>query len=365
MYESISAKNALCHAALFLLLGATVLAFTIGVASASVFDGTYDYRYNLYGPNGWETHDVSSGLIISNGKIYSNPAAFSGSVNSNGEVHFTGPCPYGDPTATFTGSINSDGTGSGKYSCPYNHAGGNWAVRRVSGGSSSTSASDGENPVISFFAGIGGILGLSESAGTNAAIGIVMIVFPIVIVAQALTMVLRKQRAQLGIKSSSAKPSPKMTKQRTIGYAASEANPPSQTLDAPPPISPGGQAVAGTGISFDTTLPSSLNLKGKWTKNQVDLQWKPPNIDPSKYQLEGYNVYAMQYGPSSTTPTNVQVAKLPPNTTQWSARVSQTYRWNTSGDINGYMVEALIRRQSSEGATEILRITGISHAPPL
>jgi hypothetical protein len=348
-----SAKNTVCCAALFLLLGVTVLAFTIGVASASVFDGTYDYRYNLYGPNGWETHDVSAGFIVSNGKIYSNPAAFSGSVNSNGEVHFTGPCPYGDPQATFTGSISSDGTGSGSYSCPYNHAGGNWAVRKVSGGSSSTSTADGENPVITFFAGIGGILGLSESAGTNAAIGIVMIVVPAVIGVQALSMVLRKQRAQQGIKNPSTKANPKLRKQRTLGYTATEANPPSQTTEASQPISPGTQAVAGTGISFDTALPSSLDLKGKWTKNQVDLQWEPPNIDPSKYQLEGYNVYAMQYGPSSTAPTNVQVAKLPPDTTQWSARVNQTYRWNTSGDLDG------------EGATEILRISGIARAPPL
>jgi hypothetical protein len=359
------AKSAVCCAALFLLLAAALLAFTSGVASAALFDGTYDYRYNLYGPNGWETHDVSSGFIVNSGKVYSDPAAFSGSVSSNGEVHFTGPCPYGDPTATFTGSISSDGTGSGSYSCPYNHAGGNWAVRRVSGSSSGTSTADGENPIVAFFAGIGGILGLSESAGTNAAIGIVMLVVPAVIGVQALSMVLRKQRAQQGIKGPSAKPNPKLRKQQTLSYTATEANPPSQTVDAPQPISRGTQAVAGTGISFDTALPSSLDLKGKWTKNRVDLQWEPPNIDSNKYQLEGYNVYAMQYGPSSTASTNVQVAKLPPDATKWTARFNQTCRWNTSGDLDGYMVEALIRRQSSEGATEILRVSGIAHAPPL
>jgi hypothetical protein len=359
------AKNACCLATLFLLLGAALLALTSSVASASVFDGVYDYRYNLYGPNGWETHEVPSGFIISDGKIYSDPAAFSGSVSSDGDVYFTGPCPYGDPQATFTGSIGSDGRGSGSYSCPYAHAGGNWAIRKVSGGSSSTSTTDGENPIIAFFAGVGGILGLSESAGTNAAIGIVMFVVPAVIGVQALSMVLRKQRALQGIKSPSAKANPKLRKQRTLGYTATEANSPSQTMDAPQPISPGTQTVAGTGISFDSALPSSLNLQGKWSKNQVDLQWEPLNIDTSKYQLEGYNVYAMQYGPSSTVPTNVQVAKLPPDITQWQEAVHQTYRWNTSGDIDGYMVEALIRHQSSDGATQILRITGISHAPPL
>jgi hypothetical protein len=192
-----------------------------------------------------------------------------------------------------------------------------------------------------------------------------MFVVPAVIIGQALIMVMRKNRIQQGIKSPSTKPKPKLRKQRTLGYTATEADSPSQTTDAPPPISPSGQAITGTGITVDTALPSSLDLQGKWSKNRVNLKWEPPNIDASQYQLEGYNVYAMQYGPSSTAPTSVQVARLPPNTTQWSETFNQTYRWNTSGDLDGYVVEALIRRQSSEGMTEILRVSGVSHAPPL
>ena len=99
---------------LFLLVG-SVLVFSFPFAGAASFDGTYNYAYNLNGPNGWETHRVDRGFIVRNGQISSNPAAFSGTVDSSGNVRFSGPSPYGSPSATFTGSIGSDGRGEGSY----------------------------------------------------------------------------------------------------------------------------------------------------------------------------------------------------------------------------------------------------------
>ena len=100
---------------------------------AASFDGTYNYAYNLNGPNGWEEHHVDGGFIVRNGVISSNPVAFSGTVDASGNVMFTGPSPYGSPSATFTGTINSDGTGSGSY-VDSQGLGGNWSVSRTSGG---------------------------------------------------------------------------------------------------------------------------------------------------------------------------------------------------------------------------------------
>ncbi len=92
-----------------------VLMFAFVSVGAASFDGTYNYAYNLNGPDGWETHRVDSGFVVSGGRISSNPASLSGSVDSGGQVEFTGPSPYGSPSASFTGVINSDGSGEGTY----------------------------------------------------------------------------------------------------------------------------------------------------------------------------------------------------------------------------------------------------------
>ena len=116
-----------------LLLVSMVLALAFVSVGAASFDGTYNYAYNLNGPNGWETHRVDGGFIVRGGQISSNPAAFSGSVDSSGNVRFSGPSPYGSPTATFTGSIGSDGNGEGSYTDSQGLRG-SWSVVRVSGG---------------------------------------------------------------------------------------------------------------------------------------------------------------------------------------------------------------------------------------
>ena len=112
---AISRRVSRGYLALFLLMSGVILSFPLVSVEAASFDGTYNYAYNLNGPNGWETHRVDSGFIVSGGRISSNPSAFSGTVDSSGNVHFTGPSPYGSPSATFTGVIKSDGTGEGDH----------------------------------------------------------------------------------------------------------------------------------------------------------------------------------------------------------------------------------------------------------
>ena len=90
-----------------------VLTFTLVPVDAASFDGTYNYAYNLNGPNGWETHRVDNGFIVKGGWISSHPAALIGTVDSSGNVDFRELSLYGSPSARFTGVITSDGTGEG------------------------------------------------------------------------------------------------------------------------------------------------------------------------------------------------------------------------------------------------------------
>ena len=76
-----------------LLLVSTVLAFTFVSVGAASFYGTYNYAYNLNGPDGWKTHRVDGGFIVRGGQVSSNPAALSATVDSSGNVRFSGPSP--------------------------------------------------------------------------------------------------------------------------------------------------------------------------------------------------------------------------------------------------------------------------------
>lgn len=149
--------------------------------SAAGFDGTYDYTYTLRGPNGWETHHVSAGLRISDSVVSSNPPALSGAVDAQGGVHFTGPCPYGDPQATFTGRLTSNGQGSGQYECPYGHSG-SWSVARLAraDGGFVNGLTTLVDTVFGFLAGVGGILAFSNDEFVNAAVGGVLLVVVLV-----------------------------------------------------------------------------------------------------------------------------------------------------------------------------------------
>ena len=175
------------YLALFLMAG-MVLAFAFVSVEAASFDGTYNYVYTLNGPNGKETHRVDSGFIVSGGRISSNPSALSGSVDSGGTVSFTGPSPYGSPSAAFTGSIKSDGIGGGNYRDSQG-LDGTWSVVRVSGGSSGSGGSGIigiVEAVLNFmysFSFIGEAIGLSGTLAASVGTAAVILVFVIGITA--------------------------------------------------------------------------------------------------------------------------------------------------------------------------------------
>jgi len=225
--------------------------------------------------------------------------------------------------------------------------------------------------VFGFFAGLGAVWGVSEDEFTNATLGMMMFIVPFVLVMAAASNASRKRKAklQLGIKDQGAKQQPTLSAHRELGYQASQPDAPPQVTPqtVPQPISADASGhlleASGQVIVAAPPLPSNLNLRANWTRNQVSLSWDEPQIDASQYQLDGYVVSAMQYGPSSTAPVKTPVAQLPRGNTNWSAPFNQTYRWNTNGDLEGYTVEALVRHTSSTGSTETLRIGAMTYAP--
>ena len=240
-----------------------VILSTVYPVYAASFDGTYNYAYNLNGPNGWEEHRVDGGFIVRGGVISSNPSAFSGTVDSSGNVRFTGPSPYGSPSATFTGTISSDGTGEGTY-VDGQGLRGNWAVSRVSGG-----GADYISIFYNFiytFSFVGEILGLS---GRMAAI-----------VGTAITLAAGIVVVNIAVASASTRGSKrgKRSKEypglRRGEYMASQPGEPLRTQGAPastigippPPQSP------PIGITTPVQgLPDRLNLRSDWANQRASL----------------------------------------------------------------------------------------------
>jgi hypothetical protein len=307
-------------ALIFLVLSA----FSVLPVFGASFDGVYNYAYNLNGPNGWEDHYVDNGFIVSNGVITSNPPALSGTVDSNGNVHFTGPSPYGSPSATFTGVISSNGTGKGHYTDSQGLQG-SWSVRKVSGSSGYGSLL---MDVMSSFAFIGEIFGLTGS--TAAAVGTAAVitgfVFFVVIVSSA---------------ASSSR--------RTGQYTATQPDMPTREQGAaastigvpPPPYSP------PTGVSFGPPgVPNTIGLKSKWGRN-VQLDWNKLKFDKNQFELYGFEVLELRYDGMSTQPYANLVERLSPNANKWRGRFKQTYQFNTQGDVAGYRVDALFLDKQS------------------
>ncbi len=288
------------------------------------FDGVYNYAYNLNGPNGWETHRVDGGFIIQGEVISSNPPALSGTVDSSGNVYFTGPSPYGSPSATFTGVIQSDGRGKGYYTDSQGLQGA-WSVSRVSGSSDYGSIIVN---VMSSFAFIGEFFGLTGS--TAAAVGTATVITGFIFIAV--------------IVSSAASGA-----RRTGQYIATEPDmpareqgSPSSTIGMPPsPLNPpAGLSVAPPG------LPNSIGLRSRWGRNVI-LDWKKPKYDKSQYELYGFEVLELRYDGMSSTPYGNLMDRLSPRSTNWRGRVKQTYQFNTQGDIAGYRVDALFLNKQS------------------
>jgi len=354
---------------LLMLFSSFFLVLAPTPAKAGTFDGTYDYAYNMRGPDGWETHRVPSGFIVSNGRISSNPSALSGTVDSSGNAQFEGPCPYGCGTSVFTGVIESDGTGEGAYQCQHG-LGGRWAVTRVSGGELSD-LDEIIDSFLDFFAGIGELLGLSGS--TAAAVGVVAVLVPVItIVSIAQTRsAMRKQKPEASRAMERRNPErpPKVGYRREMGYKASQpapTPPPNTPQEIPPPIdSSSAQPIGGVGVhEGPPPLPSALDVRAIWAEGQVTLNWNQPQFDAGGYRLDEYVVSRVQYEPTSTAPQKTPLARLSPQYTQWTESFNQTYRWNTSGDVEGYTVEAVLRRISSTGYVETFRVGGMAYTPP-
>jgi hypothetical protein len=315
---------------------------TVFPVFAASFDGTYNYVYNLNGPNGWEEHRVDGGFIVSGGVISSKPTALSGTVDSSGNVRFTGPSPYGSPTATFTGTISSDGTGSGSY-VDSQGLGGNWAVSRTSGGGFDWFPLIYESfyNFIYTFSFVGELLGLS---GRMAAIIGTAITVATGIVLLTVAFASISTRGEYVASQPDEPP-------RTQGAPASTIGVP------PPPRSP------PTGISTQAQgLPDRLNLRSEWANQRVSISWNELQYDGSRYELQGFEITQLYFDGSSTSANRTIVDRLGPESRNWNGPFNQTYRWNSGGDIQGYRVDALFKETRSD-PPRCLRIGESSHAP--
>jgi len=67
------------------------------------------------------------------------------------------------------------------------------------------------------------------------------------------------------------------------------------------------------------------------------------------YGLDGYVISSMNYNQSSTSAIKTMIDQLPRDRTQWASKFEQTYKWNTRGDTEGYIVEAILRQHTSTG----------------
>lgn len=319
------------------------------VVNAATFDGVYNYAYNLNGPNGWETHYVDNGFIVSNGIISSSPPALSGTAESSGNAVFTGPSPYGGGSASFTGVIRSDGTGEGTYVDGQGLVG-SWSVRRVSGGGTSWPYLILD--VMNTFAFIGEYFGLS---GTMAAsVGTAAVITASVLFISFVTTVGKRPR----------KPREKHDTISVGEYEAASPDTPSRKHGIPysaigvppPPVSP------PTGISDVPRLPSRLNLRANWDKSTVSLTWSTPSYDQSKYKLHCYEVTKLFYDGSGNAPRRQTIDQLAPTSQNWTGPYDQSYRWNTGGDLQGYRVDAIFRDVASD-APRFMRVGENSYAP--
>ena len=336
----------------FLLAGGLMLALASVPVGAASFDGTYDYAYNLNGPDGWETHRVDSGFIVRNGRISSDPPALSGTVDSGGGVRFTGPSPYGGGSATFTGAIRSDGTGEGEYRDSQG-LGGRWSVARVSGGSGFSGIVDSMLDAMYSLSFIGEAVGLSGT--TAAAAGTAAVIFAFVMVASLASTVGSRKRARARLV---------FDLERQGEYEASQPEAPAwahgvpaSAIGVPPPprSPPVGLGVAPSG------LPDRLVLQSSWVGGRANLAWERPVFDPGRYDLVGYEIVRLRYDGTDTAPGRAVVDRLPPESPGWTGPFEQSYRWNTGGDLEGYRVDALFRDLGD--SSRVVRVGSIAYAP--
>ena len=201
-------------------------------------------------------------------------------------------------------------------------------------------------PMLDLITTLGGLTG---AAGSNAIVygAIILsmaVVFTVGVVVYSVSRVRRRARGprrhEFRIEPGYQKPEP----------PTSSHDVPPSTIDVPPrPESP------PKGVGFDSQ-PPRLQLRASWGGGRVVLEWDTPRFDPGEYELEGYEVVRLQYdGRGSGTSRNT-MARLPPERERWEWSFEQTYRWNTSGDVEGYTVNALFRHPP--GSEQGMRIVG-------
>ncbi len=116
-------------------------------------------------------------------------------------------------------------------------------------------------------------------------------------------------------------------------------------------------------VTVEPTMSSSLKLDAVWSKGQVDLKWDRPQFESASFKLDGYVVSSMNYGPSNTAASKNLIEVLPPNRMEWAGRLEQTYRWNTQGDVQGYVVDAILHQHTSTGTIQTIRIGAMAQVP--
>lgn len=311
---------------------------------------------------------MDGGFIVRGGQISSNPSALSGTVDSSGNVRFTGPSPYGSPTATFTGSIGSDGSGEGTYTDSQGLRG-SWSVVRVSGGGGFNFMVIVEAMlgIINSFSFIGEAIGLSGIMAASVGTAAVILVFVLGIAAVTTRGSRRKKSGIMSAKRGEggrfvSKINYDLSRQGE--YEVSKAPTgtheiPASTIEVPPgPLHPP--------VGLDVVrpaLPDQFDLKSVWSKFGVQLDWLTPDFDPEKFELLGYEVFQMYYDGSSTAPLLRGPTRLTPDYTSWSERFDMTYRWSTDGDIPGYRVDALFRDLHPDDPTRVVRVGASTRKP--
>jgi len=201
-------------------------------------------------------------------------------------------------------------------------------------------------PMLDLITTLGGLTG---AAGSNAIVygAIILSTAVVLTVGVVVYSVSRARRRARGPRRHEFRIEPGY--QKPEPPTASHDVPPS-TIDVPPrPESP------PKGVGFDSQ-PPRLQLRASWGGGRVVLEWDTPRFDPGEYELEGYEVVRLQYDGRGSESSRNTMARLPPERERWEWSFEQTYRWNTSGDVEGYTVNALFRHPP--GSEQGMRIVG-------
>jgi hypothetical protein len=107
-----------------------------------------------------------------------------------------------------------------------------------------------------------------------------------------------------------------------------------------------GQPITGPGAAIGAPGDSPLAfLNAIWGKGEVKLSWGQPGYDPNDESLIGYEVSILRFGPNGTLPAQTVVAPIqPPGTSQINLQFTQTYQFNSGGDIAGYRIDPIFNR---------------------